>query len=166
MANRYYRNYPQFHSNIGGQAKYTLIINRGLSFDFGYAFEHLYGRETSSLFNLAEEGGGSDSSTVSSLRQFNISPALDRDNSYISRETTDRHKLYAGIRLNKKINGKDNLLMQYRFPLNIDRQRLHYTRGNIGANLTRTSAVLNFGNMYFHVSNDKRAFGLNWDLKA
>ncbi len=166
VTNRYYRNYPQFHSNIGGQAKYTLIINRGLSFDFGYAFEHLYGRETSSLFNLAEEGGGSgfiDGKQPSAIQYLT---GFDRDNSYISRETTDRHKLYAGIRLNKKINGKDNLLMQYRFPLNIDRQRLHYTRGNIDANLTRTSAVLNFGNMYFHVSNDKRAFGLNWDLKS
>ena len=47
VANRYYKNFPQFHSNVGAQAKYSLVINRGLSFDFGYAFEHLYGRETS-----------------------------------------------------------------------------------------------------------------------
>ncbi len=165
VANRYYKNYPQFHSNIGTQANYSLIINRGLSFDFGYAFEHRYGHETSSLFNIAEDAAGSgliDGKLPSAIQYLT---GFDRDNSYISRETTDRHKLYAGIRLNKKINNKQ-LVMQYRFPLDIDRQRLHYARGDVDARLTRTSVVLNFGNMYFHVNNDKREYGLNWDLKS
>ncbi|MDE6278506.1 MAG: outer membrane beta-barrel family protein, partial [Paramuribaculum sp.] len=166
VANRYYKNYPQFHSNIGARAQYALIINRGLSLNFGYAFEHLYGHESSSLFSLAEEAVGSgliESNLPSAIEYLT---GFDRNNSFISREATDRHKLYAGIRLNKKINGKDNFLMQYRFPLNIDRQRLHYTRGDIDANLMRTTAVLDFGNMYFHVSNNKKEYGLNWDLKS
>ncbi len=56
--------------------------------------------------------------------------------------------------------------MQYRFPIDIDRQRLHYTRGDIDANFTRTSAVLNFGNMFIQTGNDKKGFWLNWDLKS
>jgi hypothetical protein len=166
VANRYYKNYPQFHSNIGAQAKYSLIINKGLSFDFGYAFEHNYSHETSSLFSLegnVADSGYTDGKLPSAIQYLT---GFDRDNSYISRETTNRHKLYAGIFLNKKINGKDNFLMQYRFPLDIDQQQLHYVRGDIDTKLTRTSPVLNFGNMYFHVSNDKREYGLNWDLKS
>lgn len=167
VANRYYKNYPQFHSNIGAQAKYSLIINRGLSFDFGYAFEHHYAHESSSLYNIAEEAADSsvliDGKLPSAILYLT---GFDHDNSYVSRQTTARHKLYAGIRINKKINGNANFLMQYRFPLSIDRQRLHYTRGHIDANLTRTSAVLDFGNMYFHVNNPKWEYGLNWDLKS
>ncbi len=166
VANRYYKNYPQFHSNIGAQAKYSLIIDRGLSLNFGYAFEHLYGHESSSLFSLAEDAAGSGLIEGKLPSAMEYLTGFDRDNSFVSRETTDRHKLYAGIRLNKKINGKDKFLMQYRFPLNIDRQRLHYTRGGIDANISRTSAVLDFGNMYFHVSNNKKEYGLNWDLKS
>lgn len=163
-ADRYYKNYPQFHSNFGVQARYSLIINKGLSFNFGYGFEHLYGHETSSLFSIEEEASGSIDEQLPSAMQYLA--GFDRDNSYVSRETTDRHKLYAGIHLNKKINGTDNFTMQYRFPLSIDRQRLRYNRGDIDANIERTSAVLDFGNMYFHVSNSKRNFGLNWDLKS
>lgn len=161
VANRYYKNYPQFHSNIGAQAKYSLIINRGLSFDFGYAFEHLYGKETSSLFDIGKEAyDGKLPSAIQYLTGF------DRDNSYISRETTDRHKLYAGIRVWKSYNESERFWMQYRFPIDIDRQRLHYTRGDIDANFTRTSAVLNFGNMFIQTGNDKKGFWLNWDLKS
>lgn len=166
VANRYYKNYPQFHSNIGAQARYSLIINRGLSFDFGYAFEHLYGHETSSLFNIAEEAAGTgfiDGKLPSAIQYLT---GFDRDNSYISRETTDRHKLYAGVRVWYKYNETDRFWMQYRFPLNIDRQRLHYTRGDIDANLTRTSAVMDFGNMFIQTGNDKKGFWLNWDLKS
>lgn len=166
VANRYYKNYPQFHSNIGAQARYSLIINRGLSFDFGYAFEHLYGHETSSLFNIAEEAAGTgfiDGKLPSTIQYLT---GFDRDNSYISRETTDRHKLYAGVRVWYKYNETDRFWMQYRFPLNIDRQRLHYTRGDIDANLTRTSAVMDFGNMFIQTGNDKKGFWLNWDLKS
>lgn len=166
VANRYYKNYPLFHSNIGAQAKYSLIINRGLSFDFGYAFEHLYGKETSSLFNIVEEAAGSgfaDGKTPSSIQ---YQTGFDSDNSYISRETTDRHKLYAAVRIWHKYSESDRFWMQYRFPIDIDHQRLHYTRGNIDANLTRTSAVMNFGNMFIQTGNDKKGFWLNWDLKS
>lgn len=166
VANRYYKNYPQFHSNVGAQAKYSLIINRGLSFDFGYAFEHLYGKETSSLFSIAEEVAGSgfiDGKLPSAIQYLT---GFDRDNSYISRETTDRHKLYASVRIWQNYNKTDRFWMQYQFPLNIDQQRLHYTRGDINANLTRTSAVLNFGNMFIQTGNDKKGFWLNWNLKS
>lgn len=166
VANRYYKNYPQFHSNIGAQAKYSLIINRGLSFDFGYAFEHLYGRETSSLFNIADEAAGpgfTDGKLPSAIQYLT---GFDRDNSYISRETTNRHKLYASISVWQNYNKAERFWMQYRFPLYIDQQRLHYTRGNIDANLTRTSAVMDFGNMFIQTGNDKRGFWLNWDLKS
>lgn len=166
VANRYYKNYPQFHSNVGAQAKYSLIINRGLSFDFSYAFEHLYGKETSSLFNIAEEAVGSGFADGKLPSAIQYQTGFDRDNSYISRETTDRHKLYAGVRVWQKYNESDRFWMQYRFPLSIDRQRLHYTRGYINANLTRTSAVLDFGNLFIQTGNDKKGFWLNWDLKS
>lgn len=166
VANRYYKDYPQFHSNVGAQAKYSLVINRGLSFDFGYAFEHLYGRETSSLFNIAEEAAGSGFADGKLPSAIEYLTGFDRDNSYISRETTDRHKLFAGIRVWKSYNKSERFWMQYRFPIDIDRQRLHYTRGDIDANLTRTSAVLNFGNMFIQTGNDKKGFWLNWDLKS
>lgn len=166
VANRYYKNYPQFHSKVGAEAKYSLIIDRGLSFDFGYAFEHLYGRETSSLFNIAEEAAGSDFADGKLPSAIEYLTGFDRDNSYISRETTDRHKLYASIRVWKSYNESERFWMQYRFPIDIDRQRLHYTRGNIDANFTRTSAVLNFGNMFIQTGNDKKGFWLNWDLKS
>lgn len=166
VANRCYKNYPQFRSNIGAQAKYSLIINRGLSFDLGYAFEHLYGHEESSLFNIAEEAAGSDFADGKLPSAIEYQTGFDRDNSYISRETTDRHKLYASVRIWQNYNKTDRFWMQYRFPLNIDRQRLHYTRGDIDANFTRTSAVLDFGNMFIQTGNDKKGFWLNWDLKS
>jgi hypothetical protein len=56
--------------------------------------------------------------------------------------------------------------MQYRFPLYIDQQRLHYTRGDINETLTRTSAVMDFGNMFIQTGNDNHGFWLNWDLKS
>ena len=166
VANRYYKNYPQFHSNVGAQAKYSLVINRGLSFDFGYAFEHLYGRETSSLFNIEEEAAGAGFTEGKLPSAIEHLTGFDRENSYISRLTTDRHKLYAGIRVWKNYNESERFWMQYRFPIDIDRQRLHYTRGDIDANFTRTSAVLNFGNMFIQTGNDKKGFWLNWDLKS
>lgn len=166
VANRYYKNYPQFHSNIGAQANYSLIINRGLSFDFGYAFEHRYGHETSSLFNIAEDAAGSgliDGKLPSAIQYLT---GFDRDNSYISRETTDRHKVYASISIWQNYNKSERFWMQYRFPLYIDRQRLHYTRGDINKTLTRTSAVMDFGNMFIQTGNDNKGFWLNWDLKS
>ncbi len=166
VANRYYKNFPQFHSNVGAQAKYSLVINRGLSFDFGYAFEHLYGRETSSLFNIEEEAAGAGFTEGKLPSAIEHLSGFDRENSYISRLTTDRHKLYAGIRVWKNYNESERFWMQYRFPIDIDRQRLHYTRGDIDANFTRTSAVLNFGNMFIQTGNDKKGFWLNWDLKS
>lgn len=166
VANRYYKNYPQFHSNVGAQAKYSLIINRGLSFDFGYAFEHLYGHDESSLFNLAEEGAGSGFIDGKLPSAIQYQTGFDRDNSYIGRETTDRHKLYASVRIWQNYNKTDRFWMQYRFPLSIDRQRLHYTRGDVNTTLTRTSAVMDFGNMFIQTGNDKKGFWLNWDLKS
>lgn len=166
VANRYYKNYPQFHSNIGTQANYSLIINRGLSFDFGYAFEHRYGHETSSLFNIAEDAAGSgliDGKLPSAIQYLT---GFDRDNSYISRETTDRHKVYASISIWQNYNKSERFWMQYRFPLYIDRQRLHYTRGDINKTLTRTSAVMDFGNMFIQTGNDNKGFWLNWNLKS
>jgi hypothetical protein len=166
VANRYYKNYPQFHSNIGAQAKYSLIINKGLSFDFGYAFEHHYSHETSSLFNLEEnvaDSGYTDGKLPSAIQYLT---GFDRDNSYISRETTNRHKLYASISIWQNYNESDRFWMQYRFPLYIDQQRLHYTRGDINETLTRTSAVMDFGNMFIQTGNDNHGFWLNWDLKS
>lgn len=166
VVNRYYKNYPQFHSNIGAQANYSLIINRGLSFDFGYAFEHRYGHETSSLFNIAEDAAGSgliDGKLPSAIQYLT---GFDRDNSYISRETTDRHKVYASISIWQNYNKSERFWMQYRFPLYIDRQRFHYTRGDINKTLTRTSAVMDFGNMFIQTGNDNKGFWLNWDLKS
>ncbi|MDE6278715.1 MAG: outer membrane beta-barrel family protein, partial [Paramuribaculum sp.] len=166
VANRYYKNYPQFHSNLGAQAQYSLIINRGLSFDFGYAFEYLYGHETSSLFNIAEEAAGSGFIDGKLPSAIEYQTGFDRDNSYVSRETTDRHKLFASVRIWQNYNKTDRFWMQYRFPLNIDRQRMHYTRGDINETLTRTSAVMDFGNMFIQTGNDKKGFWLNWDLKS
>lgn len=166
VANRYSMNFPQYHSNIGAQAKYSLIINRGLSFDFGYAFEHLYGKETSSLFNIAEEAAGYGFTDGKLPSAIQYQTGFDRGNSYISRETTDRHKLYASIRVWQKYNESDRFWMHYRFPLNIDRDRLHYTRGDINTTLTRISAVMDFGNMFIQTGNDKKGFWLNWDLKS
>lgn len=166
VANRYYKNYPQFHSNIGAQAKYSLFVKRGLSFDLAYAFEHRYSHETSSLFSLAEEVDGTGLMEGKLPSAIEYLTGFDRDNSFVSRETTDRHKLYASIYIWQNYNKIGRFWMQYRFPLYVDQQQLHYTRGDIDANISRTSAVLDFGNMFIQTGNDQKGFWLNWDLKS
>ena len=59
-ANRYFKNYPDFVSNLGAEMSYSRVLARGMSLILSYRYDHNYRKETSDLYLLESLASAED----------------------------------------------------------------------------------------------------------
>lgn len=154
-ARRYYKNYPDFGSNIFASAKYIHFFNKDLRFTFTYEYEHNYKKITSDLYRL-------DMIDIPENDFIGILPSaevykmtLDDGNSYLNRTFEDLHRVIPRI---EKTGG--NLGWWCEIPINFSRNRLHYIRGSLDSKFIRNYVYINHG--YFGLSYNKNNNLIRW----
>lgn len=159
-ANRYFKNYPAFNSSLSGEVGYTSTLAKNMHLAFSYRYDHIYGKETSDLYQL----GSLDDidrfmlGKLPSAIDYELS--LDRNNSFLSRNTEDNHKftlsyVYGGM-------GSD-VWIQVSIPVTLSNRKLDYRRAAVDTTVTRSSAVFDIGDTFFSLKTGKNS-NLQWNL--
>ena len=163
-ADRYYRNFPDFKSNVGADLGYTHKFSSRLSMGLKYRFNHHYAKETSWLYDLTDYIDGENAPGFGTLpSSIDLDSRADLNNSYVSGLSRNRHT--AEVSLNY---WKGPFRMAYKFPVVFQSDRFAYRRGTVADTvINRNSVLLDFGTqrMEFH-NNDHHDVWWEWSLKS
>ena len=161
-ANRYFKNYPDFGSNLGAEVTYAHLLTRGMTVKFSYRYDHNYRKETSDLFLLDGDVESVDDFLFGKLPSaLDYESTLDRNNSYLSRITENNHKLTISY-----VYSRGNFDVRYNLPVTLMNQKLSYQRGAVDTTFTRRSAVFDIGNARIMWEKDVHRISWSWDLKS
>ena len=161
-ADRYFKNYPDFNSNLGAEVSWSHGLARGMMLTLLYRYDHNYRKETSGLYLLDSPESVEDFMFGKLPSALNYESALDRNNSYLRRETEDNHRMALRYSYSNGI-----LYIQYNLPVTLARQKLDYQRGVVDTTFTRRSLLFDIGNALFKWDVNKRhQISLSWDLKS
>lgn len=162
-ADRYYRNYPDFRSNVGADLGYTHKFSSRLSMGLKYRFSHHYAKETSWLYDLTDETGVADVNNFGILPSgLDLDDRADLNNSYVSGLIRNRHT--AEVSLNYY---KGPFSIRYDLPVVFQSERFAYKRGAVADTvINRNSVLLDFGTQKMELHNDKHNLWWEWSLKS
>ena len=160
--NRYFKNYPTFNSKLGAEISYVQMLARGMNLTFSYGYEHIYGKETSDLYQLE---------TLESVEDFmfgKLPSAIDYEtafvpnSSYLSRSTDNNHKFALTYLYSRK-----KVYIKYVLPIILTNQKLDYLRGDVDTTFSRQSVMFDIGEaMLDWQINDKHNLWWEWSLKS
>lgn len=155
-ANRYYKNYPDFKSNIFASAKYLHFFNKETKLTIGYEYEHNYTKNTSELYRLdmLDDIGEDFFGTLPSAIDYRRT--LDVANSYLSRMTENVHRVIP------RIDRTTNTFSWWcELPVKFSQRSLHYLRGQIDARISRRYVSVDYA--YFGLSFNRDKNYLRWE---
>lgn len=159
-ANRYYSNYPDFKSNIGGDLSYATKFTSNLSMTFKYKFNHHFAKENSTLYDITDD---SDDPLFGILpSETHLGRYIDVDNSFTSRHSENKHT--AEVQLNYR---KGPYSIRYDLPVVFKSDRFAYHRGEIvDTVINRNTVLLDFGTQTMNWAKDSHDVLWEWSLKS
>lgn len=160
-ANRYFKNYPDFFSNLGAEINYSHVLARGMTLGVSYRYDHNYRKETSNLFQFESPESIEDFMFGKLSSAIDYEAALDPNNSYLSRSTDNNHKFAL-----RYTYSTENFDIQYNLPIIVTNQHLHYLRGSVDTTFTRRSVVFDIGNTMFQWNKGNHRISWSWGLKS
>lgn len=160
-ANRYFKNYPDFNSNIGAEASYSRVLTRGMNLMLSYKYDHHYRKETSNLYRLESLESIDDLLFGKLPSAIDYESAFGFNNSYLSRSTDNNHRV--ALRYTYSV---ENFYIQYNLPVSVTNQKLHYLRGSVDTTFTRRSVVFDIGNAMFEWKKGNHRISWTWGLKS
>lgn len=160
-ANRYFKNYPDFVSNLGAEISYSHVLTRGMTLGLSYRYDHNYRKETSDLFQLESPESIEDFMFGKLTSAIDYESAIDPNNSYLNRSTDNNHRF--ALRYTYSVK---NFNIQYNLPVIATNQKLHYLRGSVDTTFTRRSIVFDIGNAMFQWNKGNHRINWTWGLKS
>lgn len=160
-ANRYFKNYPDFVSNLGAEMSYSHVLARGMSLMLSYRYDHNYRKETSDLYLLESLASAEDFMFGKLPSAIDYESTLDFNNSYLSRTTDNNHRLT--LRYTYSL---ENFYIRYNLPVTLANQKLDYQRGIVDTTFTRRSVVFDIGNATFGWRKGGHQISWTWGLKS
>lgn len=160
-ADRYFKNHPDFDSNVGVAVDYSRVLAKGMSLTLSYRYDHDYRKETSDLFLLETPESVEDFMFGKLPSALDYDSMLDRNNSYLNRSTDDNHRFT--LRYNYSVR---NFWIQYNLPVILTNQKLDYQRGRIDTTFTRQSVLFDIGNAMTEWKKGNNSVRWTWGLKS
>lgn len=154
-ADRYFRNYPDFGSDLTAELSYTSRLAKNLRLSLSYAYNHVYRKATSDLYNLdnVDDVDGFMLGKLPSAIDYELS--LDRNNSYLSRNIENNHKFNLGLIYGNSMTEK--LWIQLEVPFVLSNRRLDYQRAAVDTTVTRRSVIFNITDTYLQYNLGKNS---------
>lgn len=160
-ANRYFRNYPDFSSNIGAEISYSHILARGMTLGISYRYDNNYKKETSNLFQFESIESINDFMFGKLASALDFQSAFVPQNSYLSLSKENNHRFR--ISYNYSI---ENIMIRYNLPIIATNQQIHYKRGNVDTKFERNSIVFDIENAMLQWNKDNHRINWAWNLKS
>lgn len=91
-ANRYFKNFPDFGSDLTAELNYTRKLAKMVTLSLTYGYNHVYHKSTSNLYNLDNIDDVDEFMFGKLPSDIDYELSLDRGNSYLSRNTENNHK--------------------------------------------------------------------------
>ena len=154
-ANRYFKNFPDFGSDLTAELNYTRKLTKMVTLSLTYGYNHVYHKSTSNLYNLDNVDDVDEFMLGKLPSAINYELSLDRGNSYLSRNTENNHKLDISLNYGDLINSK--LWIQIKFPFVLSNRRLDYQRATVDTTVTRRSVLFNITDTYFQYRFNKNS---------
>ena len=161
IADRYFKNFPDFDSNLGAEVSWSHVLARGMTLTLSYRYDHNYRKETSELFLLDSPESVEDFMFGKLPSAIDYESTLDRNNSYLSRETEDNHRMALRYSYSNGV-----LYVQYNIPIALTNQKLEYQRGLVDTTFTRRSVLFDIGNADFQWNKGGHRISWSWGLKS
>lgn len=159
-SDRYFKNYPDYDSKVGVQAKYVYPITSAMSFGIDYSFSHSFRKETSILYRL-EDAEGVDDYTFGKLPSaFNFNTGIDAANSYLSRLSENYNRVNLQYYLFPK-----NMDLKILVPILFANRELHYMRGTLDERLKKNSILFDNVELQLDLEWQKRKHELLLDTE-
>lgn len=155
-----YKDYPDHSHSVGADVSYIHNIKRGMSVLVGYGFTHCYSKATSMLHYLEGQLYGEDFMD-GHLPSAMESLVFDADNSFVSRETHQRHKFNFEFNFNSK-----HWWLNFRLPVTYSHKELRYDRGSIHARLKKDRFLFNEAYPFLEWRDGRHHVHLSWRLKS
>lgn len=160
-ANRYFKNYPDFNSNVGAEVSYSRVLTRGMNLTLSYRYDHDYRKETSDLYRLESLESVDDLLFGKLPSAIDYESSLDRNNSYLSRSEDNNHKI--GL---EYIYSTNNINVRYILPVIITDRKLDYLRGDVDTTITRKSLMFDIGTADIRWRKGNHNINWGWGLKS
>lgn len=154
-ANRYFKNFPDFGSDLTAELNYTRKLAKMVTLSLTYGYNHVYHKSTSNLYNLDNVDDVDEFMLGKLPSAINYELSLDRGNSYLSRNTENNHKFDISLNYGDLINSK--LWIQIKFPFVLSNRRLDYQRATVDTTVTRRSVLFNITDTYFQYRFNKNS---------
>lgn len=160
-ANRYFKNYPDFDSNLGTEVSWSHALAHGMTLTLSYRYDHNYRKETSELYLLDSPESVEDFMFGKLPSAISYESTIDKNNSYLSCKTDDNHRMALRYSYSNGV-----LYFQYNIPVTLTNQKLDYQRGLVDTTLTRRSVLFDIGNALFQWNKGGHRIAWSWDLKS
>lgn len=162
-ANRYYSNYPDFTSNIGGDLSYSTKFTSQMSMTFKYKFRHRFAKSISVLFDLPTSFGDNDEPAFGVLpSSIDLNRYIDPDNSFRSRLSENKHTVEVLLDYRK-----GPFSMRYDLPVEFLSEHFAYHRGSLVDTLiNRNTVLLDFGKQTMEWEKGCHDFLWEWSMKS
>lgn len=160
-SNRYFKNYPDFNSSVGAELVYSRVLAADMTLSLTYGYKHRYHKETSKLYRLETLDAESDLEFGKLPSAVDYEAAIDRNNSYLSRQEDNDHSLT----LDYQWYTSKGLSISFNMPITFTRQKLHYQRASVDTAITRNSFLPNIGRISvdWNKSSDTKSQWLKWN---
>lgn len=160
-ADRYYQNYPDYKTDMGGDLSYTTKLTTQLSMTLKYKYNHHFAKQSSSLFDLPL--GATDYGSFGVLPSgIDLDSHMDVNNSFNSRLTENRHTAQAQVNYRKGA-----FSLRYDLPVQFLSQRFGYRRGEaVDTVINRSTVLLDFGTQSMEWVKGSHDLLWEWSLKS
>ena len=159
--NRYYSNYPDFKSNMGGDLSYTTKFTPLLSMTLRYKFNHHFAKQNSTLFDLPL-GESADQSFGLLPSGIDLAGHIDINNSFTSRLSENKHTAEAQFSYRKGA-----FSLRYDLPVVFQSQSFGYRRGEVADTIiNRNTVLLDFGTQTMEWEKGRHSLLWEWSLKS
>lgn len=154
-----YSNYPDFSHKESAEIGYHRQISR-VTLSLNYGFTHEYNRTTSMLHYLEaqlQDGDFMAGHMPSAMENMIFDPS----NSFISRQTSQLHKL--NIELD---HNSEHWFMSLRFPMTLAHRELKYERGDIHALVRKNKLLFHEAHPFLEWRDGMHHVFFRWDLNT
>lgn len=151
-ANRYFKNFPDFDSDLSAELSYSRRLGSSAYLTLSYKFNHSYHKATSDLYSLGALDDVDDFMLGKLPSAIDYELSLDRNNSYLSRMTENNHKLS----LSYNYWAPERLWIQLRIPVTFMDRKLDYQRAAVDTTVRRRPVLFEIGESFIQYWFDKK----------
>ena len=163
-ANRYFKNFPDFDSDLSAELSYTKRLGRMTNLSLSYKFNHSYHKATSDLYSLGALDDVDDFMLGKLPSAIDYDLSLDRNNSYLSRMTENNHKLmlcfyHGGM--------EEKIWIQFQMPITFMDRKLDYMRAAVDTTVRRRPVLFELNETFIQYRlNKSNSFLWKFNLRS